>query len=419
MQDIIPTESQKDAIKQACHWYHHRTHEQQVFRIYGYAGVGKTTIVRSVIDELGLSQNKVRFATLTGKAALVMQRHGLPASTIHQLIYGYSPATGKQINAASEQVEELRVAFENAAWFAKARSKTEYNEAKHRLAELQKPRFKLKEESALNDAKLLVLDECSMIDVKTANDLLSFGKPIILLGDPGQLPPIQGDPMGGFGNVKPDVFLEEIHRQALDSAIIRMATNARLNQPIDYGAHSDVVFKINKKRLGPADLLRFDQVICGYNKTRLRLNNAMRQSLGFTDRLPVGKQEKVIVLRNDHTIGLLNGQFITLDQILAEVDTSFLAEVETDASNLGIKSCYSGYFLDHVKVDPDRNMRDWKMKRSLIEPDFGYAITCHKAQGSGWKNVVVYDDGWNMQNQRHRWLYTAITRSEYGLFLLA
>ena len=94
-----------------------------------------------------------------------------------------------------------------------------------RLDDIHKPRFVLNEQSIVRDAKLIVLDEVSMVGAEMAHDLLAFGKPILVLGDPGQLPPIKGD--GAFTSDDPDVMLTEIHRQAGESAIIRLATLAR------------------------------------------------------------------------------------------------------------------------------------------------------------------------------------------------
>lgn len=75
---------------------------------------------------------------------------------------------------------------------------------------------------------------------------------------------------------------------------------------------------------------------------------------------------------------------------------------------------------DHLSFDPHRHNRDWKVKRQLSEATFGWAITCHKAQGSQWENVIVWDDGLGQSEaDRRRWLYTAITRAERGLVILA
>ena len=79
---------------------------------------------------------------------------------------------------------------------------------------------------------------------------------------------------------------------------------------------------------------------------------------------------------------------------------------------------YTGFFLDHQQFDPGRGEKDWKQKRWMVEATFGYAITCHKSQGSQWDNVLVWDDGLGKtRRDRARWLYTAITRASERLVI--
>ena len=103
---------------------------------------------------------------------------------------------------------------------------------------MKRPRFALNPKSDAAYAKLIVLDEVSMVGEEMARDLMSFGKPILVLGDPGQLPPIQGE--GAFTKDAPDIMLTEIHRQASESAIIRLATMARQGQPIGFGQYDSL-----------------------------------------------------------------------------------------------------------------------------------------------------------------------------------
>src|SRR5207248_11392504 len=125
-------------------------------------------------------------------------------------------------------------------------------------------------------------------------------------------------------------------------------------------------------------------------------------------------------LRNDHTNGLLNGQFVNVNDVMKKDDNLFFACIRIgEQTKLGARRCYTGHFADHVKHDKERANRDWKIKRSMIELDFGYAIACHKAQGSGFGNIVIIDDGWDIGGMHSRWLYTAITRAENGLILIA
>ena len=122
-----------------------------MFRLFGYAGVGKTTLARHVAEA---AAGETAFAAFTGKAAMVMRAHGCSgATTIHALIY-----------RASEGVDGA-------------------------------PTFTLNEDGPASRASLIVIDECSMVDAELARDLLSFGKPILVLGDPFQLPPVKG---GGY-----------------------------------------------------------------------------------------------------------------------------------------------------------------------------------------------------------------------------
>ena len=258
-----------------------------------------------------------------------------------------------------------------------------------------------------------------MVGAEMARDLLAFGKPILVLCDPGQLPPIKGD--GAFNDAAPDVMLTDIHRQAETSAIIRLATLARQGAPIPYGEHDDFVWKMQRSDLAPHQLLKGGQVICGRNATRLFLNTAMKQAAGFPTAYPQGAGEKIICLKNRHDLGLVNGMFLDLSDIHDESPLAFSAVVRTEDGMTvsGRQWFYKGYFDDHVAYDAERPRRDWRDKRWLVESDWGYAITCHKAQGSQWENVIVYDDGLKRTAEdRARWLYTAITRAERGLVIL-
>jgi exodeoxyribonuclease-5 len=421
-----PSPQQAAAINAIKDWFQHRTHEQQVFRTFGYAGSGKTTITRHAIEELGLetldrdnATGGVLYAAFTGKAALVMTRKGTPASTIHSLIYRVSEATPEEIARAEQELAELRAGLDRMGPAERSFAETQIRRLELRLADIHQPRFVLNDQSLIRDADLVVLDEVSMVGSEMANDLLAFGKPILVLGDPGQLPPIKGE--GAFNSDRPDVMLTEIHRQAGESAIIRLATMARQGQPIPYGCHDDHVWKMRRSDVPPEQMLKGGQVICGMNATRLFLNSAMKRAAGFPGDYPEGRGEKIICLKNRHDLGLINGLFVELADIRDEGPLSLTAEVTTEDGTTipGRQWLYKGHFDDHVHFDRDRGRRDWRQMKGLVEVVWGYAITCHKAQGSQWPNVIVWDDGLGRTAEdRARWLYTAITRAERGLVLL-
>ena len=439
MTDITLSDTQARAIAAIKDWFKYRTGEQQVFRLFGYAGTGKSTVLKFALDELGLEPHKgdreggacvpgVVTATFTGKAALVLRRKGTPARTIHSLIYTIIEATEEEVAAAAGKIEEAEKAARQLSGFARTAAEAAVEAMRQALSAMKKPRFALNPQSDAAHARLIVLDEVSMVGEEMARDLMSFGKPILVLGDPGQLPPIKGE--GAFTKDAPDIMLTEIHRQARESAIIRLATMARQGEPIGFGQYDTFVWKMRKQDVTPEQALRGGQVICGMNATRMQLNNAMRRAAGFeAGWLPTGPGEKIICLKNQNDLGLINGMFVTLDNIVDEGSLFFSAMVTDEEGNpIGTPGpdgkharlrIYKGHFEDHVAFDRHRHDRDWKQKRLLTEATFGWAITGHKSQGSQWENVIVWDDGLGRSElDRRRWLYTVITRAERGLVIL-
>src|SRR3979411_3183984 len=192
-----------------------------VFRLFGYAGTGKTTLARHIAD--GVS-GEVKFAAFTGKAALVMRSKGCDnASTIHSLIY------------------------------------------RARESGVEQPSFELWDDAPASKAKLIVIDECSMVDAELGRDLLSFGVPVLVLGDPAQLPPIQGG--GFFTDAGPDVMLTEVHRQAADDPIIHLSMAVREGRRLEPGTYGDSQV-VRKADLFPDRGLAADQGLVGRNATR-------------------------------------------------------------------------------------------------------------------------------------------------------
>ena len=198
MSDVTLSAAQSGAVKKIKSWFLN-PEGQQVFRIFGFAGSGKSTIVAHALSELGigphLSGGEAGFlaATFTGKAALVMTRKGTPASTIHSLIYRVSEATPAEIEQVKQEIAEIRAKLPTLGPAVRLFEELRLRSLEIRLDDIHKPRFVFNEQSIVRDAALIVLDEVSMVGDDMARDLLAFGKPILVLGDPGQLPPIKGE----------------------------------------------------------------------------------------------------------------------------------------------------------------------------------------------------------------------------------
>ena len=356
---------QADALNSVAQWL--ATREPQVFRLFGFAGTGKTTLARHIAASEG---GKVAFAAYTGKAALVMRARGCEgARTIHSLIY------------------------------------------KPKSLEDEEPTFVLNEDAPAANASLIIVDECSMVDDELGRDLLSFGKKVLVLGDPAQLPPIRG---GGFFTAsEPDVMLTEVHRQARDNPIIRLSMAVRGGESLQRGTFGDTRI-IGRGELDPATVTKADQVLVGMNKTRHAYNRRLRELRGISAPMPQ-VTDKLVCLRNDSKKGLLNGGLWTVQKLLAPRGKYLRFQVtpEDDASAKGQRiSVLPEFFNGSGEEIP------FALRRNSDEFDYGYALTVHKAQGSQWDDLVLFDESFAFREHRDRWLYTGITRAAKTLTLV-
>jgi exodeoxyribonuclease V len=342
-----------------------------IFRLFGYAGTGKTTLARHIAEGV---DGDVLFAAFTGKAAQVMRNKGCAnARTIHSLIY----------RPRGEKAEE-------------------------ETGELQ-PTFALNRSSEIKKAKLVIIDECSMVDEKLGRDLLSFGVPVLVLGDPGQLPPVKSGEGGGgfFTEHEPDVMLTEVHRQARDNPIIALAEQVREGGRPDYGSYGGSRV-IGRDDIDAEAVLAADQVLVGMNRTRQTYNRRIRALKGFADPLPAAG-DKLVCLRNSSEKGLLNGGLWRVNSVGTRAGP---------AINMLVRSEEEGPLGTSAKIRVLKAMFEdgpeavaWDRRRRTDEFDYGYALTVHKAQGSQWDKVVLFDESYAFRDSRERWLYTAITRA--------
>lgn len=351
---------QDKALKDVAAWL--RSGTPQVFRLFGYAGTGKTTLARHIAEAV---EGDVAFGAFTGKAAYVLRGKGCAgATTIHSLIY--RPRGGGD--------------------------------------EEEGPTFAINRESDAAKAKLIIIDECSMVDEELGRDLLSFGTPVLVLGDPAQLPPVKGG--GYFTEAEPDIMLSEVHRQAADNPIIRMSMDIREGGELDYGTYGDSRV-IRRNEIDAEAILAADQVLVGMNRTRRLYNTRIRELMGFTSAMPeVG--EKLVCLRNDKTKGLLNGGLWEVKALHAPKRNKIpydLAPEEAGGRGRVRVSILPQLFQDGADDLP------YALRRKSDEFDYGYAMTVHKAQGSQWDNVVLFNESYAFREHRARWYYTAVTRA--------
>ena len=337
--------------------------------VAGFSGSGKTTTLSVSLPALENpdgSKPKIAYAAYTGKAADVMRTKGMDASTIHYLIYN---------------------------WFQTPQG----------LISQLKDRDEL-------DADIIVIDEASMVGTDLREELESIGIPVIYTGDHGQLSPVSDNPNSADENVmmNPHFKLEKVHRQALESGIISVGVDVRMEKRVPkgvYGINKDMI-KVGSDAINDLELLNSaDIFICYTNRIRNKYNTILRDLRGFEGTYPqVG--EKLICTRNNREDRMFNGLIVTVESVKYEF--SFLwMDLKDESGNMYYKvKVHPDYFEDgtHPKTFG-------KMVANYFE--FGYCISGHRSQGSEWPSVVFVEEKMSMstREEKRRWIYTVMTRA--------
>lgn len=417
MEEVTLTADQDNAQKLIKEWYFN-THDK-VFVLAGYAGTGKTFLIDYVVREtLGLQAGKEAvFVSPTGKAAANLVKNGTIAGTVHSLIY-YRDGEEFDVNEDGEIVESKELRF-------------------------------CKRSSIDDNIRLIIIDEASMINETVLHDLLSFDVKCLFCGDSAQLPPVSGS-CTLLDN--PNYTMTEIVRQAKDNPIIQVATMAREGKRIPYGRFGDSVFVIGKAGFRGQErerlFMKADQIICGRNATRTAINAEVRAYKGISKKqaLPM-KDEKLICTLNDwekpldknERFFLVNGIIGTADDVQESIDGLATMQFKADFLDESVKVPFDtaiftdgeyktlygdrAVTLSNGMVVHESNFAMLHQFRSTAdEPicrfEFAYAVTCHKAQGSEFDFVIVFDESWAFGEEKNRWLYTAITRAKKQLLIV-
>ncbi len=409
------TDDQLEALALIEEWFYHLN--TQIFVLCGYAGTGKTFLVDACVKKLGLvAGESAAFVAPTGKAASVLIRNGSPASTVHSLIY--TREEDIEVDENGEVISERFLRF-------------------------------VKRESIDSKIRLIVVDETSMVSDEILRDLLSFGVKCLFCGDPAQLPPV-----GGTNTLlsMPCVTLRTIVRQEENDPIVRLAERVRAGKPLEYGKYGNGVEILARREIGESRweelLLGADQIIVGTNRTRNAVNREVRRRLGIPAeaRLPIDGEKLVCTLNNwakpidekgdfhlvngiigncynvreaEDDLGALDFRADFLPNLVC--DLPFDAGVFTKGEYVhlyGDKACFlqSGALVHEGNIARLRTSRV-RREETVCRFEFAYAVTCHKAQGSEYGNVVVFDES-GCFRERSAWLYTAVTRAKKKLTII-
>ena len=422
--ELTLTEEQVAAYDKVVEWAYNSP-ERSIFRLGGYAGTGKTTLLGKIVDDLERMEvfdcGNMMVCAFTNKAASVLRSKGIStATTIHSILYKPKTEHYKDlIRDHREKMEELLPGAERfALQIQLAKLEEEYrNVQKAGLREDDKRRleFDLADNPAAEDADLVIIDEASMVNRKIMTDLQSATDARILLcGDPAQLPPVEGESdfqTGVINSQLVEVQRVETHAWALREFAMRVrsSTTGEIDFPIP-GDGSVVKRNVPERD----DILSADKILCGTNVQRHRMNKFHRLENGFGSPYPE-EGETIIALLTDKRHGIYNGMCYRVAEVKRRCMESLVMDLiedgEDEVTHPGItvnKRIFDK--LAHSKMD-NTLAKALNMSLQKGDFDFGYCLTVHKAQGSEWPKVMVVDDArWLKNGARQKWLYTAVTR---------
>jgi exodeoxyribonuclease-5 len=391
---MILTAKQEEGLKIAVARY--KAHEAYTC-ISGYAGTGKSTLIKFIIAALGLEPEQVCYVAYTGKAAQVLKQKGCSNPyTAHKLLYKAKP--------------------------------------------MPNGTFKFEPKPALDEGlEVIIVDEVSMLPKEMWLRLLSHRIHVIACGDPFQLPPIDKDSDNHVLD-NPHIFLDEIMRQAYDSEIIRFSMWIREGKPInEFPASGQQVMFVKPEEIVTGMYDWADQILCATNAKRNAINMNMRQIKGFGPEPAVG--DKIISLRNqweffsnsmsdpapltNGTIGVIQNTDLynmTVPFWISEKKIPILYTNMIDENG----DVFHYIPVDYTSLTTGEKFltgkQEFQMRKNPKCPDppfefaYAYGITCHKAQGSEWGKVMVYEERFPYDKEEHaRWAYTAATRASEKL----
>lgn len=398
---------QLDAYNRVLRWY--EKVGTGVLSLGGYAGTGKTTLVSTIAQELCIERGKaVAFLTPTAKAASVLRRKLAPLGlsidktyigTVHSFMYA------PMLDAKQELVGWSRRYFEKIE------------------GEDGQVTYRCKNADDIPQVDLIIVDESSMVNEDMEDDIKAFGLPVLAVGDHGQLPPVQGR---SSWMTEPNIRLERIHRQAENNPILALATYVRETGllPKDVESFGIPYYRKLQAMAEPLKVaygLRGEHevaMVCFTNRLRAELNIEVHRELYKSDVPTNGSQ--VICLKNSKQ--LINGMRGFIRSDVKKKHIWSIARVQFPDEGFEYRGPFLTSQFGEAKIPKNIDvaselvgMKLTKMDQLGALFDFGYALTCHKAQGSQFQEVFVVLESGRRPQDYARWLYTAITRASEQL----
>ena len=477
--DIKLTTSQENVLKQILNFVNDS--DDRVFILKGYAGTGKTTLMRFLIKALDEKGKHYRLLASTGRAAKVLanlsEANG-QTSTIHSMVYsfnGLNKEVEEKDKVIADNAGQLYLVFEPAHLDEETEPETVYI---------------IDEASMVSDVVAKDITQAKFGNGRLLKELLDYdtrsNSKFIFVGDPCQLPPIEEyySPalmkdyfQNEFGLTAQEAQLTEIMRQQGVSGIvdaskqIRSLYNTAPESSSYYGSqklwgflpfrrYRDILLHPNLDAMLDDYVSKIDNdglnsavCICRSNRACSQLSAFIREKLGFTDG-HIQKGDLLMVIQNNMATGLMNGDMVMVEDISLQAtvrarltfrqvrvkelftgriyitllieDIAYMGRLNLDSSQ------QQALFIDFIQRMRDKGITQ-KLKKTFYEAMFrdpylnalrgvfGYAITCNKSQGGEWDDVYVHvprNITLNPIKETYQWVYTSMTRARKTLHLI-
>jgi len=380
----------------------------------GFAGTGKTVTLTELRRHLP-SNKRVAFASFTGKASSVLR---------------------DKITQADAHVKTDYIGTIHGLMYRPIIVRT-FSESKGEWIET----VRFKKHDGI-DYDILLIDEASMVSSKIFNDMLSYGNvQIVACGDSFQLPPVADKDSGGVIQ-DPDYLLTEVHRTAQDSNLVKLAHAIRTKQYLPTKPSQEGEIKVMSYFDGGKEFLEdleYDSetvTLCFTNSVRTSINHGYRHKKKYKPGVVLYPFEQIVCLTNNQTLGMMNGERFAVQFLSPPYDQKTVS-VTVERQDGQYQEAFVHNTLKKFGKKNVVSKKKWQKKGApkpvtaedddplVIDADYGYSMTVHKAQGSEFKNVTLIDSGIfkSISNSKGnddylRWLYTGVTRSSENLTII-
>lgn len=385
--------NQELVVNEAIDWYMNKSSD--LFEISGYAGTGKSVVLREIVKRLPLKDSEILPMAYTGQATMVMRQKGFPnAQTAHSSLYMFS-LVPKRNKKGQIMVDK-------------------------RLNTPIMKRFKVrKDPSEFKNIKLIIVDEAWMMPEDIRRDIDRLGIKVIAAGDNGQLPPVEGNP--GYLTGTGIHYLTEIMRQNMNSPLVQIAEMARNGIPITPGLYGNQVLVLFDNEITLDMMARAGMILCCTNSDKDAINYIVRNDILHRNSTLPELGDRMICRKNNWDIEddgypLVNG----LTGVVASppvLHTDVHGTISINFAADKVTAYYPNLLINtkYINASPDfkKAIKDDKFSNGDLF-EYAYASTVHLAQGSEYNSGIYLSTGWR-NSSVNAMNYTAITRFKHQM----